>query len=412
MHDSGVTTEEKPSLTAAELAEETGMTVERIGAMVEAGILRPAAADRFEHDDVLRVLVAGAMDDAGLTLELLQRGIELGIVSFEQTPVIYPDPGARSRRTVADLADELEMPVEGLLRIITAFGLPRPDPGTHLHVPDEEQLRSFVRAWQPLGGEEVLLRAARSYGDAMRRAAEGWMGIFQEIVVEPVADRAVPWSEMSERTLGPGLPVLASGRQMVNWLLDQHQTQSLNQVNFESVERMLGFLGVTVAPRAPAAIVFADLAGYTRLTEERGDVVAADAATRLATIADAIAARHEGRLVKLLGDGVMLHFARPEEALPAALELRGAMEPARLPAAHIGVHAGPVIRRESDYFGRTVNVAARLAAQAGPGEILVTPELLDAAGSLPPGVSAPEPMAPLDLKGIPEPVAALRIPPA
>ena len=410
--------------TAEQLAAETDTSAERIGAMVEAGILRPrqpdrfeagdvppAQPDRFEAGDVQRVLVANAMDEAGLTLDLLRRGIELGIVSFEQTPVIYPDPGPRSSGTVAELAADLGVPTETLLRVITALGLPRPDPETHLHVPDEEQLRAFFRAWQPLGGEELLLRAARVYGDSLRRAAEGWMNLFEEVVVGPIADRAVPWSEMSERAVVPGMPVIAAGRSMLGWLVDQHSTQSLNRLNFDAVERMLGLLGVPAAPRAPAAVVFADLVGYTRLTEERGDEVAASTATRLAIIADEIAAHHHGRLVKLLGDGVMLHFARPEQALPAALELRDAMTPAGLPAAHTGIHAGPVIRRESDYFGRTVNVAARLASQAGPHEILLTPELLEAAGRLPDGIDAPEPMAPLALKGIPEPVAALRIAP-
>lgn len=397
--------------SAERLADETATTVERIEAMVQAGILRPATPNRFEAGDVQRVLVANAMDEAGLTIDLLARGIELGIVSFEQTPVLYPDLGPRSPRTVAELATELGVPVETLLRVITAFGLPRPDAKTHLHLPDEEQLRDFFRAWQPLGGEELLLRAARSYGDALRRATEGWMNLFEEVVVTPVADRAVSWSEMRERALVPGLPILEVGRSMLGWLRDQHGTQALNRLNFESVERMLGLLGVEAAPRLPAAIVFADLTGFTRLTEERGDRVAADAATRLASIADEIAARHDGRLVKLLGDGVMLHFGRPEHALPAALELRDAMAPAGLPAAHIGVHAGAVIRRESDFFGRTVNIAARLAGRAGPHEILVTPELLAAVGQLPAGTPAPEPMVPVELKGIPEPVPALRIAP-
>jgi class 3 adenylate cyclase len=108
----------------------------------------------------------------------------------------------------------------------------------------------------------------------------------------------------------------------------------------------------------------------------------------------------------------MLHFPHPADALPAALELRDAMAPAGLPPAHTGIHAGSVIRRETDYFGGTVNLASRLAMRAGPDEILVTPALLDAAGSLPPGAGVPRPMPPLELKGIPEPIEALRIGPA
>ena len=398
--------------TAEQLAAETETSVERIGAMVQAGVLQPIGPDTFRRGDVQRVLVANAMDDAGLTLDLMRQGIELGLVSFEQTDVVYPDPGPRSRGSVADLAARLKLSTDTLLRVIVAFGLPRPDAGTHLHEPDEAQLASFVAAWQPLGDDELLVRAARIYGDALRRAAEGWMDLFEEAVLTPIADRAVPWTEMSQRALEPGMPVLRVGLTMLPWLVDQHRTQALNRLNFDSIERMLAISGIAGAePRRPAAIVFADLAGYTRLTEERGDAVAADAATQLAVVADAIAQRHEGRLVKLLGDGVMLHFPRPADSVAAAVALRDAMAPAGLPPAHTGIHAGAVIRRESDFFGRTVNIAARLATQAGANEILVTPELLAAAGKLPDGVSAPEQLPPLKLKGIPEPVAALRIGP-
>ena len=85
-----------------------------------------------------------------------------------------------------------------------------------------------------------------------------------------------------------------------------------------------------------------------------------------------------------------------------------AMGPAVLPAAHIGIDAGAVIRREADYFGRTVNVAARLSSVAGADEILVSEALVAAAGDLP-ALRGAERLAPLELKGLPEPVAALRL---
>jgi adenylate cyclase len=394
-------TEQSEAWSAQRLAAETGTGVDWIADLVAAGVLQPVGPDEFRPGDVQRVLVADAMEQAGLTLEELRHGIRLGLVSFDQTDVIYPDPGPRSTGTVADLAASLDLSTDVLLRIITALGLPRPDAGSHLHVPDEVQLREFVRAWRALGGEELLVRAARVYGDALRRAAEGWMGLFEEAVLGPIAGQAIPWTEMSRRALEPGLPVLRVGTTMLPWLLDQHRVQALNRLNFDSIERMLTISGVaaSTAPR-PAAIVFADLAGYTRLTEERGDEVAADAATRLAVLADDVAQRHDGRLVKLLGDGVMLHFPRPVDAPAAALALRDAMAPAGLPPTHTGIHAGAVIRRESDYYGSTVNVAARLAAHAGAGEVLVTAELVaavrDAGGALPELVPTPD----LDLKGI------------
>jgi adenylate cyclase len=93
--------------------------------------------------------------------------------------------------------------------------------------------------------------------------------------------------------------------------------------------------------------------GYTQLTEERGDRAAAGLAAELAAMAQRTSGRHGGKPVKWLGDG--------------ALEL---------PAIHAGVSAGLVVFQDGDYYGRTVNLAARVAAHAAPGEVLATEEVV------------------------------------
>jgi class 3 adenylate cyclase len=120
-------------------------------------------------------------------------------------------------------------------------------------------------------------------------------------------------------------------------------------------------------------MAFVDLTGYTALTAGGGDETAVRLSTRLAELAEAAVARHGGRVVKLLGDGAMLHFESGTDAVRGALELTDLIAAAGLPGAHGGVHAGPVIERDGDYFGATVNLAARVAAEAGAGQVLVTP---------------------------------------
>jgi len=408
-------------LDADRLAAATGTTTARIGELVAAGILRPLerevsrrgddspAGDVFVDGDVQRVLVALALDEAGLSIGLLRRGIEAGVVSFEDTDRIYAAPGPLAG-TVADAARELGVDTDTLLRVITAFGIARPEAETRLHTPDVEHLRTFVRAWRQLGDDDLLVRVARAYGDGLRRIAESWTSIFDDVVLAPLSNRSLSWEQMREVAFVPGLEVLTAGRAMLPWLLDRHLFHMLNQLNFDSIERQLALLEIaTPAPREASAIVFSDLVGFTRLTEEAGDIVAADAATRLAVVADEVARRHGGRLVKLLGDGVMLHFEDPAAALAAALDVRAAMAPSALPAAHTGIAAGPVIRRESDYFGRVVNLAARLAAAAGHDEILVDAELAAILAAR--DGDAPEllRLEPLALKGIPQPVVAYRV---
>ncbi len=78
-----------------------------------------------------------------------------------------------------------------------------------------------------------------------------------------------------------------------------------------------------------------------------------------------IASRHRGAVVKMLGDGVHFHFRDPHDAVLASLEIVERVEPAGLAPAHIGVNAGPMIYDEGEYFGRAVNIAARIASQVG-----------------------------------------------
>ena len=122
---------------------------------------------------------------------------------------------------------------------------------------------------------------------------------------------------------------------------------------------------------ATPAAVFADLCEYTRITERLGDAAAARISVTLRAIAHDVARRHGGRVVKTLGDGAHLHFADAARAVPAALELVARIQIAGLPCARAGVNAGPMIEAEGDYYGRAVNIAARIAAQAAPGEVCV-----------------------------------------
>ena len=142
---------------------------------------------------------------------------------------------------------------------------------------------------------------------------------------------------------------------------------------------------------------FLDITGYTRLTQERGDAAAADLAAKLARLVQRTSVRHGGRPVKWLGDGVMLHFPNPGHGVVAALEMVAAVAEAGLPPAHVGLHAGPVIFQEGDYFGQTVNLASRIAEYARPGEVIVSRAVVDASAATP--VTFDE-VATVELKGV------------
>jgi len=103
----------------------------------------------------------------------------------------------------------------------------------------------------------------------------------------------------------------------------------------------------------------------------------------------------------MLGDGVHFHFGDPHDAVMASLEIVDSVRPRGLPPAHVGVEAGPMIYDEGDYFGRTVNLAARIASRAGSDQVFVGEELSRLGA--PTGVRLVE-VGEFDLKGISRPV--------
>jgi class 3 adenylate cyclase len=196
--------------------------------------------------------------------------------------------------------------------------------------------------------------------------------------------------------------------EMMQWLLQRYNEQRSTATIVEGFEEFFASRGLAppLRPAAPPAVVFVDLSGYTRLTEERGDEVAVGFAATLQREAEAAAARHDGRLVKLLGDGAMLWFPNAERGVAAAMSLMRTLDAGSTPPPHAGIHAGPVIERDLDLFGRTVNLASRIAEAAGPGEVLASEAVAAAVDS--PDVRF-EPTDPAMLKGIPEPVPLFRV---
>jgi adenylate cyclase len=155
-----------------------------------------------------------------------------------------------------------------------------------------------------------------------------------------------------------------------------------------------------------------DLTGYTRLTDERGDEAAADLAASLAKLVQRVSQHHGGLPVKYLGDGVMFFFKEPGEAVVSALEMVEEAPAAALPPAHVGLDAGPVVQQDGDYYGRTVNVAARIAGRAGPNEVLVSEEVAQISGAS--GASGAsggvrfDDLGPVELKNVSRPVRLYR----
>lgn len=154
-------------------------------------------------------------------------------------------------------------------------------------------------------------------------------------------------------------------------------------------------------------VLFLDLSRFTALTDVHGDQTAVDVADQFISAASGAASSAGGRLVKTLGDGALFAFTEPEAAVRAADETSHRLHDlASMPEMTGGAATGPVIDRDGDVFGATVNLAARLADLAPSGELRVDETTARAAAA--DGWQI-EPLGPVEVRGLHEPRAVFRL---
>jgi adenylate cyclase len=379
-------------------ARRAGVTRERVRELVEVGVL----VDPFRPGDPLRIQLVDELESFGVSPARVAEAIAGGKLTLAYLDR-FPPPPPRSDRTLSDLCDEIAIPFDLLERVYTGFGLPRPN--RHEHVREDEVgiLTGLPILFAAGLGEGEVLRAARTWGEGIRRVAQHQVHSFHELIEEPFRKQGLTDDQALDAALTQvGVQLLPYVHQLVGWLYARHFESQAIEHRLGHIERALEAAGLhrTTQP-CPEACAFADLSGYTRLTEELGDEAASDMAVRLAELMQDVASGNQGHVVKMLGDGVHLHFEDPLAAVRGSLEFVESAEPRGLPPAHVGVNAGPMTYTDGDYYGLTVIIAARLAAHAGPGQVLVG-EAATTDGT-PDGVRFEE-VGPVPLKGVARPV--------
>jgi adenylate cyclase len=340
---------------------------------------------------MVRSLVA-----AGVPLDGLGAAMRSGMLSldFLDAPA-FERFSALSEITFAQLGERTGVPVELLMQIREAAGSPAPLPDDRIR--DEElPYAEFVAAQVQAGFRTTAIqRLMRVQGDSLGRMAETESAWWKSEVIEPAMEAGKQLDEIHGAEFGDQMSAL--GERAISGMYHLRQGQAWTTTLMEGLEMMLAGAGLHSRLEHPPAMCFLDITGYTRLTQERGDVAAAELAEHLGQLAQRVSVRHGGRPVKWLGDGVMFFFPNPGPGVVAALEMVAGVTEAGLPPAHVGLHAGPVIFQEGDYYGQTVNLASRIAEYAQPGEVLVSQEVLDNAAAA--EVTFRE-IGPVELKGV------------
>ncbi|HUP00965.1 MAG TPA: adenylate/guanylate cyclase domain-containing protein [Gemmatimonadota bacterium] len=396
------------SLTEEGVARRAGTTRERVRELVGLGILAPGVDpdESFRGGDALRVQLVEELEAFGIPATRVAAAISSGALSLSYLDW-FPDPSPRSGQTHAELCDEMGVPFQLLDRIYAGFGLPRPQPDQPVREEDLDIIAGLPILFTAGLGEGEVLRAARVWGEGVRRVAQHQVHSFHELIEEPFRRQGLSDDQALGAALSQvGVRLIPYVGRLVGWLYRRHFESYQIEHRLGHVETALETAGLHRKPAPhPEACVFADLSGYTTLTEELGDAAAARMALRLAELMQEVANRHRGLVVKMLGDGVHFHFHEPLNAVLGSLEFVERAESQGLPPAHVGVNAGPMTYTDGDYYGLTVIVAARIASQARPGEVLVG-EAATANGH-PEGVRFEE-IGPIPLKGVTRPVTIYR----
>ena len=362
--------------------------------MARLGLLH-GAGDRFDPGDVDRVRLIDAFARAGVSAASLAQATTAGRITFAYYPELHPDRGEIATRSYADFRASMGDRAADLSSLFASFGLTEPPETAYLSVASEALLESLAGIAHD-AGSDLVLRAIRLMGEAARRATEGVVSVFDEASHHVDGAPRLPAGDAYERLLEPWARLGRLVPDIASFLAAEHITRTIDAYSVEQTERMLGELGI-VQPRvgSPPAVAFLDLSGFTRLSQEHGDQEAARVALRLGEMAELASRRNRGRLVKLLGDGALMLFDDADAAVATCLDLLESLPAEGLPDGHAGVHVGPIVRRDGDVFGRTVNTAARVSDVTPPGELYLT-EAAAATVSSAPVV----PVGPVDLESL------------
>jgi adenylate cyclase len=240
----------------------------------------------------------------------------------------------------------------------------------------------------------------RVYADSLRRITKAEAELYESGIEEPLRRSGRTEGQLLDFGARFGGEVNAQLERAILDIYHRHREHIWIEHSINHAEIALERAGLFEKVAKPPAICFVDLTGYTRLTEERGDEFAAELASQLASLVEDISRRRGGRPIRWLGDGGMFHFKDPQAAVLAGLDMVESAPGAHLPPMHIGIHTGPVIFQDGDVYGRTVNLASRIASHAAAGQVLASDET---ARRAPEGVRF-EPVGSVPLKGVAQPV--------
>jgi adenylate cyclase len=361
-------------VTLAEVARELDVSPATLRRWARDGLV-PLPDGRWTPAALAHARIVARLRRRGHSMAEIRAASESGRLAYGFMEDLFPPRAAT--HSIEEAADATGLEPALVERIWTSVGF-TPPAGEEVGEDDLQLLRYVAAALQAGFPLVAFLQLVRVYGQALARIADAEVRLFHLYVHEPLIADGVPNLEMAEEMEGLARELLPLASPIMDHVHQRFLQHFLDQDIVGHMELEVETGGDLDLGRVRGAIAFADLAGYTRLTEEAGEEEAVDIIERFVeAVQDTLP--DDARVIKTIGDEVMIVGSDGSGLLDWAVGFQQLQTQRPLP--RIGIHQGLMLYRDGDYYGRAVNLAARVGARAAGGEVLVTRPLVDAGGS-------------------------------
>src|SRR3954451_24593469 len=381
-------------ISVSEAVRRSGVPASTLKRWAEEKIV-PVRRGRWTATAAAQARVVARMRERGYSLEDLKEAGREGRLAFGFTEELFSGP-EEGRIGVEEVAAETGLEPELVERILVILGTPT-DRRSDVSAEDAEALRHCARVLNAGFPLVAFLQLVRVYAQSMRRIADAEVRLFHLYVHEPLIRDAVPELEMAAEMGDLAADILPLAAPLTEYLHTRYLRYFVEQ---DVVGHMDAESGADTAEielgQVQITLCFIDLTGFTRYTEEEGDIEALDAVENfIATVEQTLP--REATIVKTIGDEVMVVSPDAASLTEWAVDFLGRFS--RRPQPRVGIHCGDAVYRDGDYFGSQVNLAHRVVNRALAGEVLVTDRVAEAiAGRERLGL---EPIGQVKLKGFP-----------
>jgi adenylate cyclase len=387
-------TGEPVGLTLTQVAARAGVTAATVRRWVRMGLV-PGYDGRWTPAAAAYVRVVARLRTRGHTLAEIKRASEKGQLAV--APIEDVLGGSDGRYTLKQVARASRLRPALIERILGALGLSAlaSEPMSEEDVEMMKYVAAMLEAGLPL---PAFMQLARVYGQALAQIADAEVRLVHLYVHEPLMRDGIHSAAIAEEMEGLVRELIPFVVPLMSYVHDRLLAHFVEQDIIGHMESDLADSAFEEG-RLRVAIAFADLAGYARLTVERGDEEALEAVERFVEAVEQ-SLPSDARVIKTLGDEVMVVGSDAAALTGWAVGLQSSLETGQ-PPPRIGIHYGDALYRDGDYYGREVNQAARVVARAAGGEVLVTRPVVDLAAAAD-GISF-ERIGEVGLKGFSEP---------